>query len=231
MNRRTILRIAGAGGATGLGGCLAARRPGDDPAAGTDGTSPGDSTDTPGEADDRSGLTGTPEPGIPRTVSLVGVDDGPLRDRRDVAAEVAVLEPRIGDEHTARVRVDLRNRSDESRTLTYVREVCDLNLLAGSHHERDVELLLVAAAWERTTTDCWRVNPRTLSCGIPATEHEVDLDPGQQVGWEFAAWSPPGTGERCLPPGEYRFARPFDPDGDAATLSFRLGVERPDADS
>lgn len=228
MRRRAYLRrVVACGAPLAVVGCLQheeVRGTGGSTDSTTATTSP---TATPRELDGTpKATTRTPADGIPRRVTLVGADDAALRSTYDVAANPTVVEPRVTNEHTATVRVTLTNRGDRDRTLTYAAEECDLNVMEGDQVDGDARLMLAPADldWEPASDRCWRAHDRNVSCGIPATTHEVDLPADGVVEWDFDLWAPPdGT---CMPPGRYRFERAFD-EG-AASLSVTLALSEPD---
>lgn len=228
MWRRTVLTTLGAG-VMSLAGCSERDGPGTDPG----GTEP-PQTDSPASGDDRT-TTDTPpeksmESGIPRTVTPKGRSDEALRDTFDVAADVTVLEPNVTTAHTARIRVSLENTAAQPRTLTYTRETCDLNLIAGRYRrDEGVSLLLVSTeqAWERTESDCWMPDGRNLNCGIPARDHEITIAPDEPLRWTFRLWADPENyrQDACMPLGTYRFERRFRREDTEAALSFALSVD------
>lgn len=225
MWRRTVLTAIGAS-AVPLAGC-----------SGRDGPGTGDTaterppTGTPGSTDETS-VTPTEEPvesGIPRTVTLEELSDEPLRERLGAEARVGVPEPRVTEAHTAQVRVTIGSAAGEPRTLTYTRERCDLDLIAGEYRENGSDRLLLVSseqAWDRTEPDCWVPDGRNLNCGIPAMEHRITVAPDDPHEVTYRLWVDPETREAggCMPAGDYRFERVFRLDGTEASLSFALSV-------
>lgn len=167
-------------------------------------------------------------------MALASLDDAALRSSLDVAASATVVEPRVTAEHTATVEVALDNRGDDDRTLTYVAPECGMNALFGGREGGDARVVLAPAdrEWAPASESCWRVRDRNVSCGIPAVPKEVELPFGERVTWRFSLWAT-GNG-RCMPPGRYRFRRPFregagTPTDGSPTLSLTLAVSVPDS--
>jgi hypothetical protein len=243
MRRRHLLRVCGLGAAA-VAGCL-----GDADGTGSDGTPTAaptaaptaDPTTTettdrpttlpehttfPPDTDDGIGSDGAAR--LPARLGVATPPTGRLADAFDVGATVAVAAPRITDSRTARIEVTLTNEGSTTRTLTYTRETCDLDLLRSRPPAGGRPLLLVAAgALDRAAEDCPRPDPRDLECGIPATDHEVTLAPGERHRRRYDLWVDPtvdGGADGCLTPGVHRFERSYRADGTAATLSFELAV-------
>lgn len=215
MWRRTVLKALGVS-VIPLTGCSGRNGPENE----SDGTEP-NATDSQSEK--------TMESGLPRTVTVQRQTDTDLRETFGIAAPVTVIESSVTTGHTAKIRVTLENTTAQSRQLTYTRDRCDLNLLAGHYRgDGDISLLLIATeqAWERTEADCWVPDARNLNCGIPAMDHEVTIEPDEPLEWTFRLWAEPKNRQRgvCMPVGTYRFDRLFRHEGAEASLSFTLSV-------
>lgn len=190
-------------------------------------------SDTPGTKTNRTTtLSPGEEPmdsGIPRTVTLDGQSDTDLRDAFGIAGHVSVLESSVTPQHTARVRVTLENSTAQSRSLTYTRDTCDLNLITGTYQQDEgIHLLLVSTEqeWDRTDEDCWVPDGRNLNCGIPAVDHEITIAPEEPFHWTFRLWADPKNSLKdvCMPLGTYQFDRAFRHEGARASLSFTLAI-------
>ncbi|MFB6105851.1 MAG: hypothetical protein ABEJ70_02655, partial [Halobacteriaceae archaeon] len=171
------------------------------------------------------GRTTTSLPALPdsvgRTVRPVDVDAVP--DRYDTAATVEVVEPRVTTEHTARLRVTVRNTGEERRAYVFDPD-------PPMHHEPSATgpgtLVLLAAdgRHERAGADCWRPSGGVVGDG----GETVTLAPGEAVQNTLGVWDA-GTGA-CLPPGAYAFRRQypqFDDRHVENTWSFTLHLARP----
>lgn len=140
----------------------------------------------------------TPPPlptSVERTVRLVRADDIPTRFETEVIVEI--LEPKITTEHTARLRIAVRNTSEKRRDYVF-------NPKPPMGHERSISgpgtLLLTEQPLERESPDCWR--PSSLGHGDG--KEKVKLDPGEAIENTLKIWD---IGENeCLPPGDYRFS-------------------------
>lgn len=165
--------------------------------------------------------------GIPRTVTLEREPDTDLRDAVGVVPRVTVLEPHVTTAHTAQIRVALENQGEQSQTLAYTRETCDLNLLVGRYQHRSGTTLLLLStehAWERTDPECWMPDRRNLTCGIPARDHEITIAPDDPFQWTFRLWADPES-DGCMPPGTCQFTRVLRHEGTEVTLSFALAID------
>lgn len=150
----------------------------------------------------------------------------------------------IDDRFTARIQIALENQTDSCRTLTYLAETCDANLITGHYlGDEDITLELYPARWSfRRADDCWYLHPdeaQNLSCGVPVTTHTVSLSSGETLTWYFDLWESYKSGlyRSCMPPGDYVFSREFGSEtggddlrastleGTTATLEFTLRLE------
>lgn len=228
MKRRTVLSALEAS-VIPLTGCIGQNGSEGDP---TGTASP--STDTPKQVDNRT-TTETPpvktvESGLPRTVTLEGHSNSELRENFDIAADVTVLESGVTTAHTAKIWVTLENTAAKTRTITYTRDTCGLNLIPGRYQrDKDIQLLLISTEqkWKRTEEDCWKPDGRNLNCGIPAMDHEVTIAPDESVRWTFRLWTDPENHQNgvCMPLGVYQFSRAFKREEKEASLIFRLSVD------
>lgn len=199
------------------------------PAARTD--SPADSpTATPrtvdGSPEPRDTATPPPTP-FPREVAVASVDDDALRDAFGVTATVAVPEPTVTAEDTARVTVRLRSTGGERR-LTYTQDECGRNDFRAERDGYALLLFPVDGEWT-TEADCPVASRPNLTCGIPVREATVTVPADGALTWRYEVLVPPANvaAGGCVVPGRYRFAREFAAGGATATLTFALSVAGP----
>ena len=155
-----------------------------------------------------------------RTVALAEADEIPARF--DTEATVEVIDPEITPEHTARLRIAVRNAGGKRRTYAF-----DPKPPMG--HERSGSgpgtlLLAKSQTLERTDSDCWRPSP----VGHGDGRARVELAPGEAVENTLQVWD---VGEsECLPLGDYRFSAPYpryEGGRDVQNVwSFTLSLER-----
>lgn len=225
MRRRAVVRAVGIG-LTPLAGCVDRGFPDGDT---TWDSNPQAVSGTP-PASTAPGVPSTEDTGLPLTVTLDGVSATGLAERFDVEASVTVLEPALTAEHTARILVRLETTVTRTRTLTYTRERCNLNLVTGRYERPEgarLHLVPASTGWSRTDPDCWVPDVRDLECGIVAMDHDVTVAPDEPLRWTFHLWADPRneTTGGCMPEGTCRFRRQFSSDGADEPLSFALTVE------
>jgi hypothetical protein len=130
------------------------------------------------------------------TVSVVDPDDQP-----DVPVEYGaeMAEPTATDDHPARLRVTLRNPTDETVALGEERAVV-------FHHVTSDDALYLLPAGDHADDPvepgCWRL---TEGIAIATYYGTLSLDPGERLAAESHVYGHPGLPEGdCLPAGDHR---------------------------
>lgn len=209
MHRRTVLSTLGAG-VVPLSGCIGPLGPEEE------------------SLETESSSTATDESDRLHTVSLTDHSDSELRETFDIAAQIVVLESSVTTEHTATVHIVLETTVEESRTLTYTRNRCNLNLIPGRSLSGDqLFLLSTDHQWERTEERCWMTDRARIICGIPAMDHEISIAPDEPIRWTFHLWAHPKSRKNdvCMSPGAYQFTRAFEYEKSTASLDFTLSID------
>lgn len=156
---------------------------------------------------------------INRIIQIDRVDEIP--PQYNTEATVEVVESEINSEHTATIRVEVRNTGDQLREYIFnpnpplAREEIDSG--PGS-------LLLARPETLSREADCWRASSYQHGDG----RSQIELAPGESVQNTLEIWDV-GDGP-CLPRGKYHFSAnlPHFEDGDTVnTWSFTLNLKKP----
>lgn len=143
-----------------------------------------------------------------RRASLERVDESPSNPNLEFSVEM--IEPTVTTEHTARIRVQMKNVDDEpiSVSTTY-REVFPAMISMGDQPQLALVRPDSPDGYEKVSETCWR--PTTSLVRFDGVK-ETTLSPDERESVVLELWdSPENTGD-CMRPGTYRFVSSYETD-------------------
>jgi hypothetical protein len=226
MNRRQFVTGVSVSVGT-LSGCLQRLNPQAKPRDETNTTSA-----TPqATSSDETGMvsTDTPTADRPPQPPTVTIAKPPTVALAGITATIEITRDMFSPSRVPRLILRLKNLTDQQHTLTYT-AYRGLNLFMGQKQNGEILLLLIPGRAEGTERhDCWKYPGKNLFLGRPNMPKTTTIDANSVYKQQYTLWMYPKS-KKCLPTGDYVFARGYETEqAESAALEFTLGLRPADS--
>jgi hypothetical protein len=173
--------------------------------------------------------TDTPTAELATHPPAVTITKPPAFSLSGITATIEITRDMFGPSRVPRLILRLKNTTEQQRTLTYT-AYRGLNLFMGRKQDGGTLLLLIPDQAERTEIhDCWKYPGKNLFLGRPNMPKTTTIDAKAVYEQQYTLWMHPKS-KKCLPTGNYVFARGYETEqAESAALEFTLGLRPADS--